>query len=147
MNFPKKIAVLSVLMCLIVLIAGCSQPEYMNPYGEGVDPKTVVTKPFQSKPTSTTTGLYITPRTTTTTAAPTTTTELVVPDGYHRCPDCHGIREMCRYCKGTDIRLMEFFDPDAGVYGIKEVGCTMCSEEDPGYSYCEMCRNRLVLKD
>lgn len=147
MEFPKKIAVLSVLMCLLVLIGGCSQPEYMNPYGEGVDPDTVTTRPFQSKPTSTTTGLYLTPRTTTTTAAPTTTTKLVVPAGYHRCPDCNGVREMCYYCKGTDTRLMEFYDPDSGVYGVKRIGCNMCSEEDPGFSYCETCQNKLILKD
>jgi len=145
MRLLKITTIISLLLSVIGLV-GCSMPAYYNPYEEGVDPDTLVTGGFQSRPSVSTTAFRL--ATTTTTMPPiTTTTELIVPAGYRVCPTCGGVRMKCEYCNGTDKRRAEALDPDSGIYKKYYENCQMCSTEDPGYLYCETCRNNLVIPE
>ncbi len=141
-----KITLCVVAVMLIILLAGCGRPEYLNPYGEDVDPATVTTGEFQSRPSVSMTEFRISPASTTTasTVAP---TQPVVPAGYRLCPDCDGIRVVCPYCKGTKKRQGERWDADSDVYVKYYAYCNMCSKEDPGYMYCKTCKNLLLIPE
>lgn len=140
----------AVLMAVTVLcLFGCTpsqQPAYMTPYGDGVDPDTVTTVPFQSR-TYTTAALTTTHSSETQTTVLTTTTELMIPEGYILCPQCHGVRVVCAECQGTNKMKAEIYYPEAGVYARKYVDCTFCSAEDPGYMLCEVCLNKLIVEE
>ncbi len=143
MRSLKIVLALSTL-CLLIVLVGCTTPEYYTPYGDGVDPNSLVTQGFSSRPPVSTTAFRLV--TTSTTMPPiTTTTQLIVPNGYHLCPDCGGVRAECDYCHGTNKRQAEALDPDSGIYKKYYENCMMCSDEDPGYLFCETCRNKLVL--
>lgn len=134
--------VLIVLLCTIISIVsvGCEQPEYYHPYGEGVDPDTVTTGRFITRTTTQTS--QNTTETTTTGTIP-ADMEIVVPEGYRVCPECEGIKIACEYCEGKGRVLGESVDPE--VYTDYYEPCKHCSEEDPGYYFCETCRNELVI--
>ncbi len=141
-----KFALIVSLLLLSLALVGCNLPEYYSPYGEGVDPDTLVTQGFLSRPPVSTTAFRLV--TTTTTMPPiTTTTELIVPVGYRRCPECGGERAVCQYCRGTDKRQAEALDVDSGIYKKYYENCLMCSKEDPGYLYCQTCKNHLVIPE
>ncbi len=129
-----------------LLLVGCEEePAYMHPYGPGVDPDTVVTKPYTPVTTTTsTTGSNIT--TTTTMVEPPPET-LNIPEGHILCPECQGVKLVCSVCFGTDRCKLEIFDQDSGVFVRKLANCVNCSEEDPGYMLCRTCMNTLYIPE
>ena len=143
MRIAKSIGFLCILMALFLLCACNEKKAYLNPYGEGVDPETVTTIPYVSPTTVPTTGLKLAP--TTTTVATTVPTRIAVTSvNQIPCPDCNGILVYCEYCKGTLRRQGEMLDPDSDIYRKYAIACNMCSD-DPGFQYCETCRNELVI--
>ena len=153
-----KRTVLSVcfLALILSLFSGCvvfvDQPDYMHPYGEGVDPDSVSTKPYQTTSTTkyTTTVTTSTTTTATTSDKTTTTTRLSdadVPQGCVICPGCEGVKLVCEVCYGTDQCKVEIYDPDTGVYVRKFQNCQYCSEQDPGFYFCEICQNQLYIEE
>ena len=142
-----KLTAITALVAVIgLLFIGCHQPEYLNPYGEGVDPATIVTQGFQSRPAPSTTDFKLGKSTTTSPPTKPTKTVEEIPEGYILCPECNGQLKMCMYCKGTDRRQGEMLDPDSGIYKRYYIECAMCSREDPGYDLCPTCHNQLIIK-
>ncbi len=135
---------MAVLLIVPVMLCACDdRPAYYTPYGEGVDPSTVTTGSYIRPSAPSTTGLVIVP---TTTSPPTTVpTRLAAPlKGHVVCPTCNGIMQPCEYCQGTLYRRGEMFDPDSGIVRRYKIKCNMCAE-DPGYTICKTCQNKLVV--
>jgi len=137
-------AIVALSLCVCVLF-GCTAPAYMDPYGTGkqtpVTNQTIKTRIKDDK-----TVPFLSNITTTTPSTVTlTTTKLVVPEGYQRCPDCNGEKVVCAACYGTGQRKGEILDPKTGIVKRYYTTCGICSEEDPGYEYCETCKNKLIL--
>ncbi len=145
----RKCILLILVLGLSLLMISCAsnEPAYMHPYGEGVDPDTVTTIPFQTRTTSQKT---INPDTTTTkptlTTVPNGVMEVDVPEGHILCPLCQGVLVVCEKCFGTTQIKAEILDADSGIYVRKYVDCTDCAE-DPGYSMCELCQNQLYIEE
>ncbi len=141
MRLAKTAVIFMICVAVAVLITSCNQPEYYHPYGEGVDPDTVTTGEFITRTT--------TVRTTSPTQVTTTTAlqqgELIIPEGYRICPECEGVKILCEECEGTGEVLGEVHDPE--VYVDYYEPCENCSSEDPGYYFCETCRNELIIEE
>lgn len=138
MRFTRTLLmVLCAVLLFLMFGCGADDPEYMHPYGEGVDPDSVTTGVFQT-------------RTTTAATVPSTTATTVsgsAPEGYHLCPECHGEPIVCEYCEGTGQKLVEESDFEAAIYGPHYVECDMCSPEYPGYYLCETCQNLFYIPE
>lgn len=141
-------AILLILCAIIaLLLAGCDQPEYMNPYGEGVDPNSVTTGAFQSRTTMRMTDLPLLTTTTTSPVTRPTAADVYVPDGYRLCPECNGIKIACGNCEGTGQVFVSTYDVDSGVYSQVYEDCDVCTDHDPGFYVCEECHNELIVPE
>ncbi len=137
-----------VLVIMTAVLASCSdQPEYMNPYGEGVDPDTVTTIPFQTRPVEETYSTIKTAKTTKPSLAEIPdVSELVIPEGYKICPLCQGIKVYCEHCLGSAQLKAEVIDEDSGIFVRKYIDCSFCAK-DPGFTMCEVCENVLYIEE
>lgn len=146
----KRIAsMVCVLAIVMVAFCGCytEEPAYMHPYGEGVDPDTVTTSPFQTRVTTTMTTLSTTKATKPTlTTVPHGSVNVEIPEGHILCPLCQGVLVICETCLGTTKVKVEVLDGASGVYVRKYAECPDCVKM-PGYAMCEMCENVLYIEE
>ncbi len=144
----RIISILLLVSVVLAVLVGCKQePEYMHPYGEGVDPATVTTVPFQTRPSSDYTAVPTTTQTKATlTTVPHGPVKVDVPEGHILCPLCQGILVICDKCFGTAKVKAEILNESTGIYVRKYIECTDCAET-PGYAKCELCENKLYIPD
>lgn len=148
MLYIKRLICVILSVSILMVLAACSEePEYMHPYGEGVDPDSVTTVPFQTRTTSTVTTVSEETTTfTTLTTVPTGVATVIIPEGHILCPFCQGVLVVCEKCLGTKKIKAEIFDEGSGVYVRKYIDCTDCTET-PGYEMCEVCENKFYIEE
>ena len=145
----KIISLFCVLSLVLIAFVGCAanEPEYMHPYGEGVDPNSVTTVPFQTRTTTTVTTSSTTVSTKATlTTVPHGAMHVDVPEGCVLCPLCQGVLVVCESCLGTLKVKVEVQDASTGVFVRKYADCPDCLKT-PGYTLCELCENKLYVKE
>ena len=145
----KTMSFLLGVVVVLALLVGCksNEPAYMHPYGEGVDPDTVTTVPFQTRTTSKSTAPSETTATKKTlTTVPHGPVKLDIPEGYVVCPLCEGVLIVCDKCLGTTKMKAEILNQSTGIYVRKYIDCSDCAEF-PGYEKCEFCENKLYVPE
>ena len=143
----KILCVLFVVAMTLIVLVGCKQePAYMHPYGEGVDPATVTTIPFQTRTTTDRTTTTTTKTKATLTTVPHGQMNVDVPEGHILCPLCQGILVICDKCYGTAKVKAEVLHDATGIYVRKYIECTDCGET-PGYKKCELCEYKLYIPE
>ena len=143
----KVICFLLAVVTVLITFIGCKEePAYMHPYGEGVDPDTVTTVPFQTRTTTDQTTTTTTQTKATLTTVPHGQMQVEVPEGHILCPLCQGILVICDKCYGTAKIKAEILNESSGIYVRKYIECTDCAET-PGYKKCELCENKLYIPE
>ncbi len=143
----RKITSALVVVTVMLLCIGCKEvPDYMHPYGEGVDPDTVTTVPFQTRTTTDQTTTTTTQTKATLTTVPHGQMNVDIPEGHILCPLCQGVLVICDKCYGTTKIKAEILNASSGIYVRKYIECTDCAET-PGYTKCELCENKLYIPE